>query len=123
MKIEPGQLSKHFKTSEFRCHCCGKCIIVPELIISLEALRSKVNTPIRINSGYRCEKHNKEIKGSKTSYHMRGMAADIRCRKDKMPQLLDESLKIFKGVIEYSTWIHVDVRDLQYHKTLSVPKI
>ena len=115
-------LSTHFKTKNFRCKCCDKIEIDAGLILRLESLRSKVKTPIIINCGYRCEKHNKEVRGSRTSFHMVGMAADIRCRKEKMPQLLEESLKIFKGVIEYSTFIHVDIRPIQYHRTLSVRK-
>ena len=43
----------------------------------LEILRVALDTPIIINSGYRCEKHNKKIGGLPNSRHMKGQAADI----------------------------------------------
>ena len=33
--------------------------------------------PIRINSGFRCVRHNEEVGGAKSSRHLLGCAADI----------------------------------------------
>ena len=49
----------------------------------LEPLRVHYGRPIIITSGYRCEKLNKAVGGSKTSQHCLGMAADIRSVSDK----------------------------------------
>ena len=44
----------------------------------LDILRKKIGKPVIVNSGYRTPEHNKKVGGAKYSYHMRGMAADIR---------------------------------------------
>lgn len=43
----------------------------------LEPLRVAMNRPIKIGSGYRCEKLNKAVGGVYNSQHMKGQAADI----------------------------------------------
>lgn len=43
----------------------------------LDPLRAAWGRPIVVNSGYRCERLNRAVKGSATSHHLRGMAADI----------------------------------------------
>lgn len=43
----------------------------------LDRARGMANTPFVITSGYRCEKHNKEVGGSHTSSHLKGCAVDI----------------------------------------------
>ncbi|HNW54843.1 MAG TPA: D-Ala-D-Ala carboxypeptidase family metallohydrolase [Bacteroidales bacterium] len=43
----------------------------------LQPLRDSLGTPVKVNSGYRCPSLNKAIKGSLTSQHMTGQAADI----------------------------------------------
>jgi uncharacterized protein YcbK (DUF882 family) len=43
----------------------------------LDPLRLHLKRPIRINSGYRSDAVNRRVKGSKTSRHMTGEAADI----------------------------------------------
>lgn len=43
----------------------------------LDPLREAYGKPITVTSGYRCEALNKAVGGSKTSEHMKGMAADI----------------------------------------------
>ena len=45
----------------------------------MENLRSRVATPIFINSGYRSVAVNKAVGGVATSNHLTGCAADIRC--------------------------------------------
>ena len=43
----------------------------------LDPLREAYGKPIRVNSGFRCPALNKAVKGSATSDHMNGRAADI----------------------------------------------
>ena len=43
----------------------------------LEPLRVAMNRPIKIGSGYRCEKLNKLVGGVYNSQHMKGQAVDI----------------------------------------------
>ena len=46
----------------------------------LDPLRERWGVPIYVNSGYRCPALNAKVGGSPTSYHLRGMAADISSR-------------------------------------------
>ena len=111
-------ISKHFKRSEFQCKCCGQYRNIDiKLLNGLEILREKINKPIIINSGYRCEKHPLEINKMKTGMHTLGKAADIKIPNGITKiQLLDEILLIpdfYNGGIGlpiYSNYIHVDVR-------------
>lgn len=105
-------MSKYFKESEFVCHCCKQGKVNPKLITLLDAIREKLQAPIIVLSGYRCEAHNKECGGAKFSQHMKGNAADIRT--DKMPPhefyaWLEEHFKI-DGHGKYATFNHIDVR-------------
>lgn len=43
----------------------------------LDPIREAYGGPIRVSSGYRCKKLNTAVKGSKTSQHMYGQAADL----------------------------------------------
>ena len=51
------------------------------LIKVLDTIREALGKPITVNSGYRCPELNSHPKmgGSKTSWHLKGMAADIVC--------------------------------------------
>ena len=44
----------------------------------LDPLREAWGSPIIVTSGYRCPELNARVGGARTSYHLRGMAADIR---------------------------------------------
>ena len=109
-----GDLSKHFNRSEFECKCkCGFDTVDAELITVLEDVRAYFNSPITINSGSRCKKHNKAIGGKPSSQHLLGKAADIAV-KDVSPD------KVFSYFIEkyldkygkgcYTNFSHIDVR-------------
>jgi hypothetical protein len=50
---------------------------IEELIDILDQLREAWGSPIRVSSGYRCEKLNKLVGGSTTSSHLFGFAADL----------------------------------------------
>jgi uncharacterized protein YcbK (DUF882 family) len=92
-----------------------------ELAYGLERLRTlccEINggrdTPIDIRSGFRCVKHNNEVRGSVKSQHTLGLAADIMC-DDVAPEvlaMLAESVAEFKwgGIGVYEVFVHVDVR-------------
>lgn len=81
----------------------------------LDPLREAYGQPIIITSGYRCEKLNNLVKGSKTSQHRFGQAADIRSKKDtkeenkKLFDLIQKLDLPFDQLIdEYNyDWVHV----------------
>ncbi len=85
--------TEHFKISEFSCKCgCGTNIIDQKVIDMAEIIRQELGVPVHVNSGCRCEKHNKAVGGvqkkldqktgkviCKGSNHMYGLAADLSC--------------------------------------------
>ncbi len=64
---------------------------------SIQPLRTLLNVPMRISSGYRCEALNQAIGGSNKSQHIQGEAADI-VMSDRIIQ--DPDLGREKTVIE-----------------------
>ena len=65
---------------------------------------------VKINSGYRCDIHNKEINGSTNSLHLSGKAADIVVH-GVSPAKVQQYLADFDGGVgSYKTFTHVDVR-------------
>lgn len=103
---------KYFKEEEFVCKC-GHCPfpgVSQELIEKLNAARAFAGVPFGITSGYRCRDYNRAIKGSKTSSHMDGLAADIACKDThKRFMILSALLTYFDRVGVAEDFIHVDV--------------
>ena len=66
-----------------------------------------------ITSGYRTPEWNKKCDGAKYSYHMRGMAVDIRVNGISAKEVAKALDKIVGscGIIVYESWVHFDVRD------------
>lgn len=64
----------------FKCPCCGENKINSDLAERIELIEFILEEKLLVTSGYRCEKHNKEIGGSKTSSHLKGLAVDVACK-------------------------------------------
>jgi uncharacterized protein YcbK (DUF882 family) len=81
-------------------------------LIRLDYARTLAGVPFHINSGSRCETHNKsrEVGGSATSSHLVGWAADIRVLTDyEYFRVLASLLSVgFKRIGLGETFIHVD---------------
>ena len=88
----------------------------------LDPLREAWGSPIIVTSGYRCEELNKRVGGVKTSYHLRGMAADIRPKNGFLYELysfvermfVDNKMPITECYIDHRKgYIHIayDVED------------
>lgn len=71
--------TKNFSVTEFACRHCGKNEIDQRIINMAQAIREELGVPVRVNSGYRCEKHNAKVGGVKGSFHTKGLAADLSC--------------------------------------------
>lgn len=111
-------LSENFKSEEFACHCCGELPpdgMNPKLIDLLQAIRENISKRVSIVSGYRCEKHNKNVGGAKHSQHCLGTAADIKVEGMDADDVQHFLVKHFNnqigGIGCYGTFTHVDVRD------------
>lgn len=125
---------RHFKVSEFACHDGTP---YPEewadrwakLVGLCDAIRDAWGRPLTVVSGYRTLAHNQalvdadEARGSHQvasgSFHMEGMAADLRPETaEDVPQLLALVLELYGngelpdlgGTTDYpvSCWVHVD---------------
>ncbi|MCH5234923.1 MAG: peptidase M15 [Muribaculaceae bacterium] len=93
----------------------------------LQPIREEYGFPITVTSGYRNVNVNNKVKGSKTSQHIKGQAADITCNDttkaflfDLIKKMIEEGkIKVGQLIWEYGTkkepkWIHVS---LPYTKT------
>ena len=74
---------RNFIVGEFRCKCCGdlpenaRPNVVALVDNLLDAVRDIFGGAIKVNSGYRCPRHNAKVGGVKNSQHLSGEAADI----------------------------------------------
>ena len=90
-----------------------------EILINecLDKIRETFGKPIYVNSGFRCKELNNKVKGSKTSHHLYGKAADITLKSKKLTKVLfnliqdmikSGTLKCTQLIDEYSyQWIHI----------------
>lgn len=81
----------------------------------LDPLRTWYGKPLTVSSGYRCPALNKAVKGSSTSQHMTGQAADIDTGDRQQNKLLFEYIRKnlpFDQLIDESNfaWVHVSYR-------------
>ena len=98
---------------EFNCRCCGKNKMNESFLATLTDAREYCRTPFMINSGYRCEKHNKKVGGKPNSTHTVGAAADIHCTESRQRALILCGLLEagFSRIGIAKTFIHVDMAD------------
>lgn len=120
-----GDLSKNFSLREFEKSDTATRLGIDNRIVHkevkdnikalvdnvLQPLRDVYNSPIFINSGYRCLKLNEAVGGVPTSQHVMGMAADCGCND---PYALAK-LAVWKGIefdqlIVYPTFVHFSYR-------------
>ena len=79
----------------------------------LQIIRNELQLPIIVNSGYRSKEVNESVGGVSSSYHCKGLAADIKCADmDKLLAVLHSHLMDIDqlGIYYNSTtqlWFHV----------------
>jgi hypothetical protein len=91
----------------------------PETIENLNATLERLNNiregfgkPIYINSGYRCPKVNKLVGGVPNSYHVLGLAVDLRWDADLFKYIMEncEFDKLIREKSKTGMWIHLQFR-------------
>ncbi len=110
-------ISRDFSQSEFECPCkiCKESghntFAIDNLLIDkLQEVRTELNKPVSINSGFRCPTHNKIVGGKFTSSHLKGKAADIAILgSSHRNEVLRIFLTKFNRIGIGSNFIHVDV--------------
>ena len=89
-----------------------------QLGLLLDSIRERLGMPMNVTSGFRCEKLNTKVKGSKTSDHKLGKAADCTCKDNrKLFNVVKEMIEAGEIVVgqliwEYGTkqspdWVHI----------------
>ena len=79
----------------------------------LQTIRNELHLPIIVNSAYRSPEVNAKVGGVSSSYHVKGLAADIKCADmDKLLTILHSHLMEIDqlGIYYNSTtqlWYHV----------------
>ncbi len=116
------RLTKNFTKREFKSKDGSKMPIevlenVKELAFNLQVLRDFLGEPLRINSAYRSESHNKAVGGSSKSQHLLGKASDLRVRDldsedlyHIIEALISEGKMKEGGLGLYNSFVHYDIR-------------
>ena len=113
----------YFIEKEFDCKCgCG---LRPEgqpndeLIDILVNIREHFQSPLIINSAFRCENHNKKVGGSSKSRHLIGDAVDFRIKNVETKKVYDYVISNYEnyGIAikenlndAYKGFVHFDTR-------------
>lgn len=88
----------------------------------LQPIRDEYKHPIQVTSGYRCAALNKAVGGAKTSQHLTGCAADIKCTHTSKAYLFRLILRMIRegrivvgqliheyGTVDEPSWIHISL--------------
>ena len=107
----------HFSEAELTCGCgCGRgsCFMDKEFLVKLETLRTALNEPIVITSGFRCYNYNisDKVGGALDSLHLVGKAVDIAVvSTDKRMRLVSLAIALgFRGIGLDAGFLHLDTR-------------
>ena len=103
---------KNFKFSEFDSpdHKGSGINMDVNFLQMLDNARTNAGIPFKINSGYRTTEHNKKVGGTKSSSHLRGLAADISCTDSNTREKITKALikAGFNRLGIAKTFIHCD---------------
>lgn len=103
----------YFTTEEFACKCgCGFKAVDSLFRAQLEKARDISGCAYVIDSGCRCEKHNKAV-GSTSRNHVAGKAADIKAMNGSTRGRILKGLYLagFRRIGIHENFIHVDSMD------------
>ena len=119
VKASDEKIKPHFKASEFQCKDkTEELLVAQDLLNILEEIRKHFDTPVIINSGYRTPSWNSKVGGTPNSYHCKGMAADIVVKGKSSKEAAEYANSIMEkgGIIRYTNFTHIDVREKKYRK-------
>lgn len=118
-KGDRSPIAPNFRVPEFACRgqgCCDKVYIDETLVEFLQKIREHFGKPVTVNSGYRCQGHNRAVGGANGSRHTTGQAADIAVKDITPAEVAQyaESLGV-TGIGLYETakdgfFVHIDTR-------------
>lgn len=93
----------------------------------LNDIREGYGKPIYINSGYRCPQLNKEVGGAEDSYHIKGLAVDIRWDNELVKYIINNCQfhKAIREKVGKTKWLHLQFkrdRSKESNKVISINK-
>ncbi len=101
-----------FSPREIACKGTGSLLVDETALDKLQELRDKLGIPLLITSAYRSPEHNKAVGGAKNSYHMKGVAFDVRM-ENQDPHAFELAAREvgFRGVGYYTKqgFMHIDI--------------
>jgi len=82
------------------------------LASQLEHVRSILNHPILVSSGFRCHALNDHLGSNRTSKHTQGLACDFICPSFGSPRdicdtLIAAGLDYDQIILEFDRWVHI----------------
>lgn len=102
---------------------CGTTAAGLEQIQNQLQSQKQKPTPLRVSSWYRSPALNQALRGSRTSAHMEGWAADFTCPDFGSPleviQVILSSEIEFDQLIYEGTWVHVSFAPALRHQVLT----
>lgn len=111
LKDSDTKLNRFLNSNEMDCKCdysdCQYTYIEESTAFAFHQVRTFIGRSLSINSGYRCEKHNKDVGGVEASKHLIGHAVDIRIPEeflddeDRLDYLIEMCETFFDTVILY----------------------
>lgn len=108
-KLIDIKVGQNFKLSDFTCRCgCGEVAYSPDIVKTLDKLKSQFHSDVVITSGFRCEKRNKEVGGEPNSLHLTGQAVDFVVLGVSPAKVVQYLAEYDGGVGEYTRHIHID---------------
>jgi peptidoglycan hydrolase-like protein with peptidoglycan-binding domain len=81
-----GRISPRFALAEVRSKGDRTAYVHRDLLVALEALRSRVGRPLSLVSCWRDVAHNRRVGGATGSQHTYGAAPELQRLKDKFPR-------------------------------------
>lgn len=103
---------KNFSPRELACKGTGSLLVDNVALDKLQELRDKLGAPLLITSAYRSPEHNRKVGGAKNSYHLKGVAFDIRM-ENQDPVAFEAAARDvgFRGVGYYPRqgFMHIDL--------------
>lgn len=110
------KVAQNFKVKEFKSKDNSNTVLIDQKLVALlQDIRNHFGSAVIINSAYRSPSYNASVGGSKSSYHTKGMAADIRVVGVSPIEVARyaESIGV-KGIGLYDTFVHLDTREVKY---------
>lgn len=111
-----GDITRNFSRWEFACRCgCGLDSIDERSVHRLQVVRDILQVRIDIRSGCRCKKHNYDVRGKPSSFHLvqengKSWAIDWTIEDEEKLMEAGRLLSNWSGGFhQYSDFIHTDI--------------